>query len=75
MWLLASAANWCAAGDANNLREMQRQHKGYEDDVAVGKMHLAKLRQRQTTDKIVIGLGFVFFLFVVLSIWHRRLLA
>ena len=52
---------------------MHRHHRAYEEDVNSSKKLLAKLRQRQVTDKIVIGLGFAFYLCVVLSIWYRRL--
>ena len=45
----------------------------YEEDVNTAKLHLAKLRQRLVTDRVVIGLGFAFYLCVVLSIWYRRL--
>jgi hypothetical protein len=49
------------------------QHKEYDSDVTTSKQHLAKLKQRQFTDKIITWAGFLFFLCVVLSIWYRRL--
>jgi hypothetical protein len=58
--------------DAGRLSALHKEHAGYEGDATTGKQLLAKLRQRLLMDMFVIGLGFVFFMCVVVSIWYRR---
>ena len=55
-----------------SLNETLQEHKAVTGTLGVGRRQLSRLHRRDFTDKLLLGLGFLFFLLVVVHVVHRR---
>ena len=60
-------------GQAKTIQDTLQEQKGITSSARSGKAALGRLQRRDCTDKVLIAIGFVFFLLVVLHIVKKRL--